>query len=148
MSQPRPNGPDPSALDFSGYINLSTILVSTSRNMTSDRYLPLKRKREQPVEDTREAGHQASPPQKRLQPTRPKPTPAEFWDNLSEVPLCKRALRELDRRSVQRIVSKPLAQPIQTRQRTEEIKRFARCGGPDIRDLRGVRFVLYRTSWD
>lgn len=59
--------------------------------------------------------------------------PPEFWDNLSHVPLVKSALRELDRRTVKHvaaprpIVSKPL-----------DILRYARHGGPDLSDLRGV----------
>jgi hypothetical protein len=52
---------------------------------------------------------QPQPPTKRrkqLYPSRSK-TPLEFWDKLSRVPLCRRALREFNRRVVQPIVHKP-----------------------------------------
>ena len=92
--------------------------------------------------------------------------PAAFWNNLSEIPLTKRALRELNRRNAQ-------AAPISsTHQRTRrpatrraaaewkrhhsppetatslladcrynwlnDIKSFSRHGGPNLSDVRGV----------
>lgn len=86
-----------------------------------------------------------------------------FWDNLSTVPLFPRALKELDRRnwlsvgpttkSVARSAG-PTTRPATRRaaqvnqlgrqrstvleDRAAQLKRFARRGGPDLHDLRGV----------
>ena len=98
---------------------------------------------------------------------------AAFWDNLSKIWLTKRALRELDRRNTQRASSPPSSsyprahRPIARRARAElktsrqptqpaadflclcgsrclkNIKQFARRGGPDLSDLRGVRIAEY-----
>ena len=95
--------------------------------------------------------------------------PPAFWDNLSVVPLTKRALRELDRRNNLRTLTPTASQRyqlprrslrIQTateqsrkqslpdstlhtspccgRQETNNLKHFARHGGPDLSGLRGV----------
>ena len=95
--------------------------------------------------------------------------PLAFWDGLSSIPLTKAALKELDRRNVKALhpsscgSSKRLHQPI-TRgavakwksehrlyespsQPSDKQKRFARLGGPDLTNLRGVREskrVLFR----
>ena len=86
-----------------------------------------------------------------------------FWDNLSRVPLCPPALKELDRRNwlsvrptsksvvrsaprTARSATRRAAQvDVLGRQRTTvledraaQLKRFARRGGPDLHDLRGV----------
>lgn len=85
-----------------------------------------------------------------------------FWDNLSKVPLCPSALRELDRRNWLSSQSTSKSTPISTKRitrsatrateidqldyqrsaalkdRTPQLKRFARRGGPNLRDLRGV----------
>lgn len=92
----------------------------------------------------------------------------EYWDNLSRVWLTKRALRELNRRNAQHTypsscspyrAGRPLTRSFRTelersRQSTrsahefiancvaktvKNIKLFARHGGPDLSDLRGVR---------
>jgi hypothetical protein len=94
--------------------------------------------------------------------------PAAFWDNLSKIWLTKRALRELDRRNSQahslyRRLHRPVTrlglaewkrthQPPQsaadflchcTSTCLKDIERFARHGGPDLSDLRGVRITRY-----
>ena len=93
-----------------------------------------------------------------------QPPPA-FWDNLSKIWLTKGALRELDRRNAQIIVRSPrspcrrlVTQPFITKWRRnhrsaddffhssgrrplKDIKLFAKNGGPDLSDLRGVRIV-------
>lgn len=94
--------------------------------------------------------------QKFKHPSRPPPV---FWDNLSEVPLIRSAVRELNRRNAlsedkrrprrgsrqttqntsnnsrckQPATDKPQDHDLQTR-----LERFARQGGPDLTDLRGV----------
>ncbi|KAL2262699.1 hypothetical protein VTK26DRAFT_406 [Humicola hyalothermophila] len=59
--------------------------------------------------------------------------PPDFWENLSKVPLTRRALRELDRRNSTRPVPGPAAPAVYT----TELARFARHGGPDLCHLRG-----------
>jgi hypothetical protein len=100
-------------------------------------------------------------------------TPAAFWDNLSKIWLTKRALRELERRNSQAALSLPrssyrrrhrpvtrlgLAEWKKPRQPSQsaadflchctstclkDIERFARHGGPDLSDLRGVCITRY-----
>jgi len=94
-------------------------------------------------------------------------SPTAFWDNLSRIHLTKDALKELDRRNTQvapiyHPTSPSLLRPITrgaldklkkgglpTRSATDflshcrkrslkEIKQFARAGGPDLSDARGV----------
>lgn len=74
--------------------------------------------------------------------------PPQFWDNLSHIPLVKRALRELDRRnnrlqSREQGLESSRPSPGDPRQlegdiEYQAIKRFSRTGGPDLSDLRGV----------
>jgi hypothetical protein len=98
------------------------------------------------------------------------PPPVEYWDNLSKIWLTKRALRELDRRNALRSF-KSTHSPYQARRpvtrnfHTElerirgsihtaqefithcepstlkNIRLFARHGGPDLLNLRGVCIV-------
>ncbi|KAI0096279.1 hypothetical protein GGR51DRAFT_543860 [Nemania sp. FL0031] len=60
--------------------------------------------------------------------------PPEFWDNLSKVSLSRLALRELDRRNGIRLATNP---KIEEDVYSEDLARFARHGGPDLRHLRG-----------
>lgn len=107
------------------------------------------------------------PLSKRKKYRSPQPQPA-FWDNLSKSWLTKRALRELDRRNAQSASNSPspTQRPHQTLTRhaltelkkygqpnqltpgllydcspssLKDIKLFARHGGPNLTDLRGVR---------
>ncbi|PVH68989.1 hypothetical protein DL98DRAFT_522428 [Cadophora sp. DSE1049] len=75
-----------------------------------------------------------SQPSKRLKSSR-----AEFYDSLSKVWLTRRALKELDRRTLQANIPQRLTPPSQRvyPEETSKQKRFARHGGPDLRDLRG-----------
>ncbi|KAF5530707.1 glyoxylate reductase [Fusarium mexicanum] len=58
--------------------------------------------------------------------------PPEFYDRLSKVSLNRRALKELDRRPRTR-----RSHPSPPAIRPRDLARFARRGGPDLRDLRG-----------
>ena len=68
-------------------------------------------------------------------------TPPSFWDNLSRLWLCPRALREFNRRADQPVHPSP--PHIQHLKRCEDnsirLKRFARHGGPNLGDLKTVR---------
>jgi len=65
-------------------------------------------------------------------------TPPEFWDNLSRIPLCRRALREFNRRRARSPVPQPPVQSDIDGELVKQLKRFARRGGPSLRDIRGV----------
>ncbi|KAF3768323.1 hypothetical protein M406DRAFT_240293, partial [Cryphonectria parasitica EP155] len=61
--------------------------------------------------------------------------PPEFWDRLSTIPLIRSALEELDRRICEQPAPPPPSSP--TEPAAQDLARFARHGGPDLRDLRG-----------
>ena len=66
---------------------------------------------------------------------------AAFYDSLSKIYLTRRALKEHDRRESHRAEIQRPAQPLRQSgipTDAKAIKRFARHGGPDLRDLRGV----------
>ena len=108
--------------------------------------------------------------QKLNHPTTVSQPPSAFWDSLSKIWLTKSALRELNCRNSQPISSQPRSQsrrPVtrnffaelkRSRRVTQsasdflrhlepgiskDIKRFARNGGPDLSDLRGVSVTRY-----
>jgi hypothetical protein len=75
-----------------------------------------------------------------------------FWDDLWEVPTCRSALKELNRRARSKVRSAPITDYWPNRADTKrlksdfkshsaDLKRFARIGGPDIVDLRGVSLL-------
>ena len=74
-------------------------------------------------------------------------TNAAYWDSLSKLWLTRRALDELDRRNRQRASpARPATtrrldlgdEPGRSNSLSKQLKRFARHGGPDLRDLGGV----------
>ena len=127
---------------------------------------PRKRRRSEPPQLT-ETSQPVSKKQ-RLDPASGSQPPPAFWDNLSKIWLTKGALRELDRRNARATPSPPYSpyrsarRPVtrnlpakskknrQTAQYTadyispceprilEDIRIFARHGGPDLSDLRNV----------
>lgn len=72
-------------------------------------------------------------------------TPPSFWDNLSRQWLCPSALREFDRRvDEQNNLSQPKdLRPLKVQhprlEEYQQVKQFARHGGPDLGDLIAVR---------
>ncbi|KAI0147294.1 hypothetical protein GGR57DRAFT_258624 [Xylariaceae sp. FL1272] len=93
--------------------------------------------------------HEPQPKKQKLShPARPPPA---FWDSLSEIPLTRSALRELDRRHTSHATSKqrkPACTSIQpatqyldgsSQIQLGRIRRSARQGGPDLSDLRALR---------
>ena len=104
---------------------------------------PQSRKRKRAIQLTPAADPQPQPQAKRRKRSRrPRSrTPPEFWDNLSRVPLCHRALREFDRRTVQPVAPKPPKRSVLKGDLVKQLKRFARHGGPNLRDIRGVSSI-------
>ena len=148
------------------YIILLGIPASTISPMP-ELQSPNPRKR-QPSLQQNEIWRPASKRQKRSYHLNGSQPPPAFWDNLSKTWLTKGALRELDRRNAQTIIKSPRSPYQRPVTRTflvewkrnhqptlcadhffhssgrgllEDIKLFARNGGPDLSDLRGVRIV-------
>jgi hypothetical protein len=108
--------------------------------------------------------------QKLNHPTTGSQPPTAFWDSLSKIWLTKGALRELNRRNTQSASNQPRLQCRQPVTRNflaklkrnrrivqsashflrhcepgilKDVKRFARNGGPDLSDLKGVSITRY-----
>ena len=64
--------------------------------------------------------------------------PPEFYDSLKKVRLTARALREFNRRNG---LLRPVRNRLANHQQLSTLARFARQGGPDLTDLRGVSFI-------
>lgn len=56
------------------------------------------------------------------------------------MPLCRRALREFNRRAVHTVAPKPRPERDVEDSLVKQLKRFARRGGPDLRSVQGVSF--------
>ncbi|TAQ83676.1 hypothetical protein B7494_g8003 [Chlorociboria aeruginascens] len=112
-------------------------LTSNATQEVTQEQIPPRRKRQRT-----EAGLLDNPskpqPSKRLKPSI-KLHSAAFYDSLSKVWLTPRALKELDRRTSQaNRPQQPASTPRRvTRTTSNKIERFARDGGPELRDLRG-----------
>lgn len=109
--------------------------MSSTREQVS-----LCRKRQYAEADISLDGPSESQPSKRLKPSI-KLHSAEFYDSLSKVWLTRRALKELDRRTSQvNGPRRPTSAPRRvTRNTSNKIRTLAKDGGPDLRDIRGVR---------
>lgn len=80
----------------------------------------------------------SSAKRRRLGTGSPYIAPPWFWDNLSKITICRRALKEFDRRAKKPVVlPPPEALDIKSEQ-LAKLQRFARQGGPNLIDLRGV----------
>ena len=99
----------------------------------------IKRKRVTSTEAAPTSDPPPQPPkcQKKLSRLHNEPSPA-FWDSLSRVWLTRSALREFDRRTVEVVRPTPKYPPDLKGYPVKELERFARHGGPSLRDLRGV----------
>lgn len=82
-------------------------------------------------------------PSKRQKPSYLTFPPARFWDSLSKIPLTRNALRELNERNAKKSCRSASPRKLPGRgsnflhQQAVPL-RFARQGGPDLRELRGV----------
>jgi hypothetical protein len=105
--------------------------------------IPPRRKRQHTKAGLSLNNPSESQPSKRL-----KLSKAEFYDSLSKVWLTRRALKELDRRTSQaNSAQQPASTPRRvTRSASIQIQRIARDGGPDLRDLRGVRLSCQKRA--
>lgn len=130
----------------------------------SNAVLSRKRRRPEQPEHSEHSHHTSVPSPKRQKIKHPSGSrpPPEFWDNLSKFWLTKRAIREFDRRNSQpslrarRVTRNAVGQwreDPNNRHQTEHIaavlrspsrnflkniKAFAKQGGPDLSDLKGV----------
>ena len=134
---------------------------------------PRKRQRTEPLALQLNGISQSQLKRQRLNHPTTESQPPAFWDNLSKIWLTKRALRELNRRNIQPVSSQPRSQHRRARRpvtrnflaelkrnrrviqsapdylhhcepRTlKDIKQFARNGGPDLSDLKGVSITRY-----
>ena len=118
----------------------SSIGISMSSKKTS---MPRSRKRKLCVEA--EPATDSSPPpntkRQKLENQQRHRTPSWFWDNLSRLWLTPRTLREFDRRTVWPTAPIP---PYRTGKEDidlAQLKRFARHGGPSLRNLIAVSSI-------
>ncbi|KAF1951348.1 hypothetical protein CC80DRAFT_454356 [Byssothecium circinans] len=115
-----------------------------------------KRRRSDPLEQT--GTSQRPSQQQKLNHSSASQPPSAFWDSLTKVWLTKRALRELDRRNHQ-AAPNPSHSPQKTNWEAghyadylsrctpkvfNNIRVFARHGGPDLSGLRGYREPMRR----
>ena len=70
-------------------------------------------------------------------------TPSSFWDNLSRQWLTRRTLREFDRRTVWPVAPVPPHQSGKENINIRKLKRFAKHGGPNLGDIRGVSSIQF-----
>jgi len=105
------------------------------------RFTPRKRKRNVSIGDIQETDpspRRTAKRRKRSLHSLHQTSPA-FWDNLSRVPLTRRALSEYNRRVDTSIAPRPPKQETLHGDLAKQLKRFARHGGPSLRNIRGVR---------
>ena len=127
-----------------------------------------KRKRSAEVDPATESTPPPEPLWKRAGFRSAEEANTAFWDNVSKVPLFPGALKEFDRRNSLAVGSSIKSAPRSTRRSTRstarraalvdqlvcqnssasgdcaaQLKRFARRGGPDLHNLRGVLMTQY-----
>ncbi|KAL8950809.1 MAG: hypothetical protein Q9222_003186 [Ikaeria aurantiellina] len=106
--------------------------------------VPAKKRPHESLEDDTSI---EEPPWKRVKPPFNSWEEAQtvYWDSLSKLSLTRRALRELDRRNKaaasEPTAYRPTAHSTLPKYPSNDLKRFARHGGPDLSDLIGVRLV-------
>jgi hypothetical protein len=131
----------PSQISIHPYLRLFTTMMPSQQELRSQ-----NRKRKRAFEAVPTTELESQPQQtpakrpKQSHSSRSK-TPPEFWDKLSRVPLCRRALREFDRRTIRPITPQQRAKRDVEDSQVKQLQRFARRGGPDLRCIRGVSSV-------
>ena len=116
------------------YLRFTFLIISMS---STREQIATRRKRQRTEADLPLDDPSELQPSKRLK-SRTKLHSAAFYDSLSKVWLTRRALKELDRRTSQaNSPQRPASTPRRvTRNTSKQIRRFARDGGPELRDLR------------
>ncbi|KAI8724318.1 hypothetical protein NCS52_00000600 [Fusarium sp. LHS14.1] len=133
-------------------------------------YSPTKyRSLQKPQRSNKRPGYDTQHVAKKRKLDHPSRPPSHFWDNLSQLPLTKNALRELNRRTTaeprfrlhpeDRYRRPRTRHAVATRRKTQplpaqeflyqcssadqaQLRRFARHGGPNLKDLRGYRQAI------
>ena len=104
--------------------------------------VPYNRKRQQSAADPEpDCSPQPTAKRQKLKDSRRHRTPSSFWDNLSRQWLTHRTLRELDRRTLRPTVPIPPCPNGKENINPAKLKHFARHGGPNLGDLRGVSSI-------
>lgn len=88
------------------------------------------------------------PPAKKLKLTHPETRPESFWNSLASTPLTKGALQEQTRRlgSVEpnfHYLDDFMLSPELPDECSRKLRKFSMHGGPDMRDVVGVRPLLF-----
>ena len=98
-----------------------------------------KRKLVVDAESTTNSPAPAASKRQKLEDQQQNQTPSSFWDNLSRQWLTRRSLREFDRRTEWPATPLPLEQTGKGKViELQQLKRFARYGGPSLDHLRAV----------
>lgn len=104
--------------------------------------VPHKRKRQRSrVDSEADVSPQPTVKRQKLEHHQRYRTPSSFWDNLSRQWLTRRALREFDRRTVWPATPVPPHRTGKENIDVAKVKRFARQGGPNLGDIRGVSTI-------
>ncbi|CAJ2500311.1 Uu.00g031640.m01.CDS01 [Anthostomella pinea] len=117
-----------------------------------------RRRASVPSQETIDRHTLQRPPRKKQKYRHPHRPPPAFWDNLSEIPLTGRAVKELNRRNTTNLSHTPASCPAPRRSaakltpqpaveylgqsmpsRLKQIKRFSREGRPNLSNLQGFR---------
>ena len=115
--------------------------MTLSRSLTQHNRKRLRRDSESQTD----CPPQPSAKRQQLQGDQRQRTPPSFWDNLSRQWLTTRTLGEWNRRTALAAASDL---PPRVDQEDWDLKRFARQGGPDLSEVRGVSavFLPYQLS--
>ena len=106
--------------------------------------VPHNRKRQLSEADSKtDLSPQPTAKRQKLEEHQQHRTPSSFWDNLSRQWLTRRTLREFNRRTVCSTVPIPPYRTGKENIDLAKLKRFARHGGPNLGDIRGVSAIQF-----
>jgi len=141
--------PHPPTEEIDPCFTFSRVLCLMTAVASEDQLLFGQKRRRGAIEQEHSTTTIPHPPRKKAKRRHQsqQETNTPYWDSLSKLWLTRLALDELDRRNRQRpspvrpIVVRRFGlddKPGQSGNLSKQLKRFARYGGPDLRDLVGV----------